>query len=173
MIQKHRLHGDLISLILFFQNNESRLKIKQINRVKMNRYSYSKKETRKHGRRQTSKHVRKNYFLLYLRFPQRWLWRMPSSGMWRRVVPVKWSDVSEERIASIFRVEKSASEEPAWAGSSRLLPHPRRRHSSYSCWFVTCSEKGTWSRVLFFQRNFQKIASSSTHMSTCFKTEAQ
>jgi hypothetical protein len=32
--------------------------------------------------------------------------------MWRRVDLV-WSDVSEERIASIFRVEKSASEEPA------------------------------------------------------------
>jgi hypothetical protein len=35
--------------------------------------------------------------------------------MWRRVDLV-WTDVSEERIASIFRVEKSASEEPAWAG---------------------------------------------------------
>jgi hypothetical protein len=41
--------------------------------------------------------------------------------MWRRVNLV-WTDVSEERIASI-KVEKSASEEPAWqqpahAGSS-------------------------------------------------------
>jgi hypothetical protein len=35
--------------------------------------------------------------------------------MWRRVDLV-WTDVSEERIASIFRVEKSASEEPIWAG---------------------------------------------------------
>jgi hypothetical protein len=43
------------------------------------------------------------------------------NGMWRRVDPVKWTDVSEGRIASVFRVEKSASEEPAWAGSSRLL----------------------------------------------------
>jgi hypothetical protein len=34
-----------------------------------------------------------------------------------RVDPMKWTDVSEERIASIFRVEKSASEEQAWAGS--------------------------------------------------------
>jgi hypothetical protein len=33
--------------------------------------------------------------------------------MWRRVYFV-WIDVSEERIASIFRVEKPASEEPAW-----------------------------------------------------------
>jgi hypothetical protein len=32
---------------------------------------------------------------------------MPSSGMWRRVDLV-WIDVSEESIASIFRVEKSA-----------------------------------------------------------------
>jgi hypothetical protein len=39
-----------------------------------------------------------------LSFSRRWLWRMPFSGMWRRVVPV-WTDVSEERIASIFRVE--------------------------------------------------------------------
>jgi hypothetical protein len=39
--------------------------------------------------------------------------RMPSSGMWRRADPVKWADVSEERIDFIFRVEKSASEEPA------------------------------------------------------------
>jgi hypothetical protein len=35
--------------------------------------------------------------------------------MWRRLDLV-WTDVSEEPIASIFRVEKSASEEPAEAG---------------------------------------------------------
>jgi hypothetical protein len=40
--------------------------------------------------------------------------------MWRRVDLVDWTDVSEERIASISRVEKSASEEPAWAGGCRL-----------------------------------------------------
>jgi hypothetical protein len=34
--------------------------------------------------------------------------------MWRRVDLV-WTGVSEERIASIFRVEKSASHELAWA----------------------------------------------------------
>jgi hypothetical protein len=38
---------------------------------------------------------------------------------WRRVDLV-WTDVSEERIASIFRVEKSACEEPAWASGCRL-----------------------------------------------------
>jgi hypothetical protein len=38
---------------------------------------------------------------------------MPSSGVWRRVVVVDSTDVSEDRIASIFRLEKSASEEPA------------------------------------------------------------
>jgi hypothetical protein len=31
-----------------------------------------------------------------------------------------WTDISEEHIATIFRVEKSASEEPAWAGGRRL-----------------------------------------------------
>jgi hypothetical protein len=40
--------------------------------------------------------------------------------MWRRVDLV-WTDVSEERIASIFRIEKSGSEEPALAGNCRLL----------------------------------------------------
>jgi hypothetical protein len=39
-------------------------------------------------------------------------WRLLSSGMWRRV-DLAWIDVSEERIASIFRMEKSTSEEPA------------------------------------------------------------
>jgi hypothetical protein len=47
--------------------------------------------------------------------PQDWIyatreegneWRMPSSGVWRRVDVVDWTDVSEDRIASIFRVEK-------------------------------------------------------------------
>jgi hypothetical protein len=42
-------------------------------------------------------------------------------GMWRRVVLV-WTDVSEERIASIFRAEKSAREELAWAGGCSLQP---------------------------------------------------
>jgi hypothetical protein len=35
--------------------------------------------------------------------------RIPSSGMWCRVDLV-WTDVSEESITSIFRVEKSESE---------------------------------------------------------------
>jgi hypothetical protein len=55
---------------------------------------------------------------------------MPSSGMWRRVDLV-WTDVSVECITSIFRVEKSANEEPAWAGGCRLLSlryiPPKRR----------------------------------------------
>jgi hypothetical protein len=31
-------------------------------------------------------------------------WRMPSSGIWRRVDLVNWTNVSEERVASIFRI---------------------------------------------------------------------
>jgi hypothetical protein len=34
--------------------------------------------------------------------------------MWRRI-DLEWTDVSEERVASIFSVEESASEEPVWA----------------------------------------------------------
>jgi hypothetical protein len=39
--------------------------------------------------------------------------------MWRRVVFV-WTDVSEDRIAYIFKVEKTASEESVWASSCIL-----------------------------------------------------
>jgi hypothetical protein len=47
------------------------------------------------------------------------IWRMLSSGMWRHVDLV-WIDILEECMASIFRVGKSISEEPAWAGDCRL-----------------------------------------------------
>jgi hypothetical protein len=40
--------------------------------------------------------------------------------MWRRV-DIVLTDVSEERIASRFRVEKSASEEKAQAGGCRQV----------------------------------------------------
>jgi hypothetical protein len=45
--------------------------------------------------------------------------------MWR-CVDLASTDVSEELIASIFRVEKSASGEPAWAGPAGYVP-PKRR----------------------------------------------
>jgi hypothetical protein len=79
-------------------------------------------------------------------------WRMPSSGVWRRVDVVDWTDVSEDTIASIFRVVSSAATCSRWffargffypedGGDSILrnvgsidhiytAPHPRRRHSS-------------------------------------------
>jgi hypothetical protein len=40
--------------------------------------------------------------------------------MWRRV-DLLWTDVSEESIAFIFWVEKSASEEPEWADGCKYL----------------------------------------------------
>jgi hypothetical protein len=43
-------------------------------------------------------------------------------GMWR-CVDLVWIDVSEERIASIFRVEKSMSEKPAWAHGCNSPAH--------------------------------------------------
>jgi hypothetical protein len=49
-------------------------------------------------------------------------WRMSSSGMWG-CVDLVWTDVSEERMASIFMVEKSESEEPAWVTCSQFLLH--------------------------------------------------
>jgi hypothetical protein len=41
--------------------------------------------------------------------------------MWRRVDLV-WTDVSEEYIAFIFRVQKYANEEPACAGGQQTEP---------------------------------------------------
>jgi hypothetical protein len=40
----------------------------------------------------------------------------------------QWTNVSEERIASIFRVQESASEEPAWGTqvNARSAAYPRR-----------------------------------------------
>jgi hypothetical protein len=52
-------------------------------------------------------------YLWYLRFSQPWLWRISSSGIWRCVVCWVVTDVSEEHIASIFRVEEIIQQEPA------------------------------------------------------------
>jgi hypothetical protein len=62
---------------------------------------------------------------------------MPSSGVWRRVDVVDWTDVSEDRIASIVRVEKSAIEEPAWEGSLLRLAGLRWRYSTQPPHWVT------------------------------------
>jgi hypothetical protein len=58
--------------------------------------------------------------------------------MWRRV-DLMWTDVSEEHIASIFRVEKSANKEPAWARccshvleDGSLQSHRRENLKSYT-----------------------------------------
>jgi hypothetical protein len=51
--------------------------------------------------------------------------------MWR-CVDLALTDVSEERISSIFRVENSASAEPEWAGGYRL-----QTAATCSRWFRT------------------------------------
>jgi hypothetical protein len=53
-------------------------------------------------------HLVKKLITQDLRFSRPWLWRMPFSGMWRRVDLV-WTDVSEKRIASIFRLQSAAT----------------------------------------------------------------
>jgi hypothetical protein len=57
--------------------------------------------------------------------------------MWRPVDFV-WTDVSEERIVSIFTVEKSSSKEPAWSRGCSHIPedgilqsHSRENLKSY------------------------------------------
>jgi len=43
---------------------------------------------------------RTNRSLWYLRFSRHWLWRLLSSGMWRRVVLYKFTGVSEKAAAA-------------------------------------------------------------------------
>jgi hypothetical protein len=78
------------------------------------------------------------YCLQDLRFARRWLWRMPSSRMWRRVNLV-WTDVSEECVAcsrwflahGFYYPEDGGDMFLRNVGSYKIYmaPHPRRRHS--------------------------------------------
>jgi hypothetical protein len=55
--------------------------------------------------------------------------------MWRRV-NLMGTDISEERIASIFVVEKSASEEPAWSCDMYRLQPPVQAGSSLADFYT-------------------------------------
>jgi hypothetical protein len=60
--------------------------------------------------------------------------------MWR-CIDLASTDVSEESISSIFRVEKSASGEPAWAGGYKLS------HQSETTSYIRTGREGeyaTW-----------------------------
>jgi hypothetical protein len=69
-----------------------------------------------------------------------------------------WTDVSEERAASIFRLEKSASEEPAWASGCRLSLVPRSR---------ICLLWG-WRRYVPPKRRFTQDLHGATSQKTAF-----
>jgi hypothetical protein len=56
-----------------------------------------------------------------MRFSEWWLWRVSSSGIWCRVVHWVATDVSEERIASIFRVEELVQQTSEQAGAELIL----------------------------------------------------
>jgi hypothetical protein len=94
-------------------------------------------------------------------------WRMPSSRMWRCVVLV-WTDVSEERIASIFRVEKSASEGPAWSCGCRLSQQsktPSYMRTGSPCSLQSPAHAGS-SLANFSTLNMEAIRSSETSVHT-------
>jgi hypothetical protein len=90
---------------------------------------------------------------------QRWLWRMPSSGMCGCIDPV-WTDVSEKCIASLFRVEKSASVEPAWAGVCSNLNIPVPRSRIFVPW--------RWKRYVPPKRRFTQDLHNATPQKTAF-----
>jgi hypothetical protein len=62
--------------------------------------------------------------------------------MWR-YVDLVWTDVSQERIASIFSAEKSTSEEPEWAGGCSLQDYNKstRRHNKKTEFFIVTAVK--------------------------------
>jgi hypothetical protein len=85
--------------------------------------------------------------------------------MWRRADLV-WTDASQESIASIFKVEKSASEEPAWAGGSvcshllTLVPRSRIFHpEDGGDTFQTAATCSRW----FLARGFFTLKMKAIH----------
>jgi hypothetical protein len=75
-----------------------------------------------------------------LMFSPRWLWRMPSSGIWLRVGLVR-TDVSEERVAWIFRVGKFTGEKQRQQLASRLNHQLRK---ILTMWELRALEWATW-----------------------------
>jgi hypothetical protein len=83
------------------------------------------------------------------------IWRISSSGLCL-CVDLASTAVSKERIASNFRVEKSASGEPAWTGGCRLV------HSSqvFLPW--------RWRRYVPSKRRLTQDLHSATSQKTTF-----
>jgi hypothetical protein len=77
--------------------------------------------------------------------------------MWHRV-DIVWTDVSEERIASILMVEKSASEEPAWAGGCSIL-HSHRCENLKSYNILSVDQN--------IRRHFLNRRSTATQQPAC------
>jgi hypothetical protein len=80
---------------------------------------------------------------------------MLHSGIWGRVDLV-WTDVSVERIASIFKVEKSSSEEPAWAGGCSLQPRRRKRRFTQDLHDATSQETAFFILTVVKTSNLKK-----------------
>jgi hypothetical protein len=101
--------------------------------------------------------LRHTWFCVPLLQPRYPLWgckqgeigRMPSSGTWCHVDLVR-TDVLEERIASIFRVEKYSSKEPAWAGGSSFQPWRWRRYIPPKRQFTQDLHGVTSQKTVFF-----------------------
>jgi hypothetical protein len=95
--------------------------------------------------------------------------RMPSSGMWRRV-DIVLTDVSEERIASIFRVEKIANEAatiyPCWfIDRGFLIPWSWRRYDPPKRRLTPFLHGATSQKTAFFIVTAVKTSNLTTWMS--------
>jgi hypothetical protein len=87
-----------------------------------------------------------------------------SSGMWRRV-DIVWTDISEERIASIFRVEKSASCSHMLTlvpGSRIFLPSRWRRYVPPKRRFTQDLHGATFQKTAFFVDTAVKTSNVTT-----------
>jgi hypothetical protein len=92
--------------------------------------------------------------LQYLRFTQRWLWRMASSGMLHRVALVR-TDVSEEFRASIIRVTRIVELGTTLAVTSNVVPSSPI-HVTLMMEKLRSSETSFLTRAT--RRNFQEVA---------------
>jgi hypothetical protein len=78
--------------------------------------------------------INSSFTKLDLKFSQRWLWRVLSSGIYRSAVRWKWTDVSEERVPSIFRIKEYVMRETTMKHAVDI-PENRACHLLYA-WLI-------------------------------------
>jgi hypothetical protein len=90
--------------------------------------------------------------------------------MWR-CVDLVWIDVSEERITSIFRVDKSASEATAWGfnGPGAGMDTKREKsHISFEKWIPNCGSSSQQRTVTCMWRDYTRVSNWILNLLTTY-----